>query len=247
MYISAEGAQAQATRMEVLANNLANINTPGYKRDVASFQSRLAEAIEQGQDQVGTGTVNQVGGGVKMGDVQTDFSPGTLKHTAIPTDLAIGGAGFFEVQSATGEVYLTRAGNFTLNALGELVTQTGRHHVLDASSAPIRILAGEPWHVSPEGFVVQGSGGIPLSVVMPQSLDQLTKVGENLFRPEQQVTQLDLAQRQVRQGYLELSSVSPTLEMMTLIETSRAFEANTKLIQNQDHMLGSLISRVLQS
>jgi flagellar basal body rod protein FlgG len=247
MYLSAEGAQVQATRMEVIANNLANVNTPGFKRDVASFQARLAEAILQGEDQVGTGTTNQVGGGTMMGDVQTDYSVGTLKHTNIPTDFAIAGDGFFEVRSADNEVLLTRAGNFTVNSLGELVTQTGRHHVLNADGAPITILPDAPWHVSQDGFVMQGGAGTPLSVVMPQSLHDLTKVGENLFRPGEQVTQLDLPQRSVRQGYVEMSSVSPTTEMMTLIETSRAFEANTKLIQHQDELLEALISRVLQS
>lgn len=246
MYLSAEGAQAQATRMEVIANNLANINTPGFKRDVASFQARLAEAIEQGEDDVGTGTVNQVGGGTMMHDVRTDFSPGTVKRTDIPTDLALGGHGFFEVQAADGEVFLTRAGNFTLNSLGELITQTGRHHVLDAAGGRVTVLPDEAWHVSADGFVMQGGAGTPLSVVMPQSFAELTKVGENLFRPGEQVTQLGLDRREVRQGYLEMSSVSPTREMMALIETSRAFEANTKLIQNQDHMLDALISRVLQ-
>jgi flagellar basal body rod protein FlgG len=247
MYLSAEGAQAQVTRMEVIANNLANVNTPGFKRDVASFRARLAEAIQQGEDQVGTGTINQVGGGIMMGDVQTDYSVGTLKHTAIPTDLAIAGEGFFEVQSPDNEVFLTRAGNFAINALGELVTQTGRHRVLNAEGAPMTILPDQPWAVSDDGFVMQAGGGIPLSVVMPQSLDELTKVGENLFRPAGQVTQLDVPERSVRQGYVEMSSVSPTYEMMTLIETSRAFEANTKLIQHQDELLDSLISRVLQS
>jgi flagellar basal body rod protein FlgG len=247
MYLSGEGAQAAVTRMEVIANNLANVNTPGFKRDVASFQARLAEAILQGQDQVGTGSINQVGGGTMIGDVQTDFSVGTLKHTNIPTDLALAGQGFFEVQSEDNEVLLTRAGNFSLNAFGELVTQTGRHRVQSAEGAPITVLPGEPWEISADGFLIQGGGATPLSVVMPQSLGDLTKVGENLFRPGGQVTQLDLGQRSVRQGYLEMSSVSPTREMMSLIETSRAFEANTKLIQHQDGMLESLISRVLQS
>ena len=246
MYLSAEGAQAQVTRMEVIANNLANINTPGFKRDVASFQARLAEAIEQGDDAVGTGTVNQVGGGTMIHDVRTDFSPGTLQHTNIPTDVAIAGQGFFEVQAAEGEVFLTRAGNFTLNSLGELVTQMGRHHVLDAGGRPITILPDQPWHISSDGYVMQGGAGTPISVVTPQSAEELTKVGENLFRPGEQVTQAPLGAREVRQGYVEMSSVSPTREMMALIETSRMFEANTKLIQHQDEMLDALISRVLQ-
>ena len=247
MYLSAEGAMAQAQRLEVIANNLANVNTPGFKRDVPSFQARLAEAILQGEDQQGTGTENQVGGGIMMADVETDFSAGTFKHTDIPTDFAVGGDGFFQVRTSTGDTLLTRAGNFALNGSGEIVTQDHLSHLLSAGGEPISVLPGEPWRVTNDGFVVQAGGAVPIGLVAPADVAALTKVGENLFRVEGQTTPLAPGQRVVRQGYLELSAVNPTREMMALIETSRAFEANTKLIQSQDHMLEALISRVLQS
>ena len=91
MYISAEGAQAQAKRMETISNNLATINTPGFKRDVATFQARLAEAVELGHLAPETGQVEDLGGGVMIDEVQTDFSPGKVMHTGIPTDMLING------------------------------------------------------------------------------------------------------------------------------------------------------------
>jgi len=247
MYLSAEGAQAQSQRLETIANNLANVNTPGFKRDVASFQARFAEAILQGEDQPDTGTINQLGGGVMVADVKSDWSTGAIKQTAINTDMAIVGEGFFKVQAPTGETLLTRAGNFMLNRLGELVTQDGGYHVLDASDAPVSVLEGEPWNVTADGYIQQFGAATPLAVVAPTNYEELAKIGGNMFRAVGEVVPLDAGQRNVRQGYLEMSSVSPTLEMMSLIESSRAFEANTQLIQNQDHMLGSLISRVLQA
>lgn len=247
MYISAEGAQAQAKRMETLANNLANVDTPGFKRDVTTFRARFAEAIEQGLAAEGDGSINDIGGGVMVASVGTEFGSGPLERTGIPTDLAIEGDGFFAI-GKDGETVLTRAGNFRLTADGRLVTRDG-HLVLNDTGGPIAIDPNlGPWQLTVDGGLQQG-GGITdhLAVVRPASRGDLVKIGNNLFRPLGPVRNVPLAQRQVRQGYLEGSTVNPTQEMMTLIETSRAFEANTKLIQNQDSMIGSLLRRVLQA
>ncbi|OHB76771.1 MAG: flagellar basal-body rod protein FlgF [Planctomycetes bacterium RBG_16_64_10] len=245
MYISAEGAQAQAKRMETLSNNLANVDTPGFKRDVATFQARLTEAIQRGLDQAGSGSINDIGGGVMLAGIRTDHSPGALKHTGSPTDFAIVGDGFFVIQSDR-EAYLSRAGNFKMTAAGQLVTQNGLA-VLNDSGAPILIDPElGPWQVADNGAITQAGATIhQLAVRTPASVDDLVKVGENLFRPRAATELVPLTERTVRQGYLEGSAVSPTLEMMALIETSRAFAANTKLIQHQDHMISTLISRVL--
>ena len=88
MYISAEGAAAQAQRLEVIANNLANVDTPGFKQDVPTFQARFAEAIQQGQAQLGDQSINDLGGGVKVIEVDTDHSAGLLKETGNDLDLA---------------------------------------------------------------------------------------------------------------------------------------------------------------
>lgn len=247
MYISAEGAAAQAERLQVIANNLANVDTAGFKQDVATFQARFAEAIQQGQATAGDRSINDVGGGVKVIDVQTDHSVGQMKRTGNELDLAIGGKGFFHIRGDDGQQYLTRAGNFAIDTEGRLVTQNGHRPVLDQSSSEIVLEPDVPWTLSPDGFLSQAGALFALGMSEPESLDELVKVGHNLFQPLGDVRPLALTERSVRQGYLEMSGANPVRQMMAMIETTRAFEANTRMIQNQDTMLGSLIGRVLQS
>ena len=245
LYLSAEGAQAQARRLEVIANNLANVETVGFKRDVPTFQSRFAEAIQQGSASPASGSKNDVGGGVKMFDVETDFSSATMRQTKIETDFAINGDGFFQVKGRDGGVYLTRAGNFLLDSQGKMVTQDGDMPVLDASGAEILLDGARPWDMQANGQIVQDGSATSIGLARPQSLGDMTKVGNNLFRSLAPVSQVADEQRDVRQGFLEQSGVNPTREMVKMIETSRAFEANTKLIQHQDSMIAGLITRVL--
>jgi flagellar basal-body rod protein FlgF/flagellar basal-body rod protein FlgG len=247
MYLSAEGAAAQAQRLEVIANNLANVDTVGFKPDVAMFQARFAEAIQQGQATAGDESLNDIGGGVKIIDVETDYSIGQLKETGGPLDLAITGNGFFHVRGDDGQQYLTRAGNFALDSQGRLVTQNGQRPVLDQAGADIVLDSSLPWEVSSDGFISQAGALVALGMSQPQSYDELIKVGHNMFQPTGDVSVVPLADRQVRQGFLEMSGSNPVQQMMAMIETTRAFEANTRMIQNQDTMLGSLISRVLQA
>ena len=98
MYVSAEGAQCRAQRIEVIANNLANVDTVGFKRELAVFQARYAEAIDRGQATAGAGSIHDLGGGVQVAPSKTDFSSGPMKFTKTPTDLAIDGEGFFVVR-----------------------------------------------------------------------------------------------------------------------------------------------------
>ena len=110
LYISAEGAHAQSRRVETLANNLANADTVGFKRDLAVLQARYSEETQRGLDYPGSQSVNDLGGGVKVAGTQTDFSAGAFKRTNVPSDMAIPGDGFFMVRRPDGD-YLTRAGN----------------------------------------------------------------------------------------------------------------------------------------
>jgi flagellar basal-body rod protein FlgF/flagellar basal-body rod protein FlgG len=246
-YISAEGAQAQSRRLEILANNLANVDTTGFKRDLAVVRARHAEEIDIGLDFPGSGSINNVGGGVRLVETQTDFSMGPLTLTGQPTDMAIEGQGFFRVRKPDGD-YLTRAGNFALRPTGELVTQEG-YAVLDSDGNPIVIdTEVGPWTINSDGAIVQGDGGgVLLSLVTPRSLGDLVKAGENLFRPLADPLPVPPEARRVAQGYLERSGVQPTLEMMDLITASRAFEANVNMIRNQDQMIGSLVGRLLRA
>jgi flagellar basal body rod protein FlgG len=247
MYISAEGATAQAKRLEVIANNMANVDTAGFKQDVPTFQARFAEAIQDGQARPHDRSINDVGGGVKLIDVTTDYSEGELKHTGEEFDMAISGKGFFQIRGADGKQYLTRAGNFMLNTAGVLVTQNGQRPVLDQSGSLIEMDNFAPWNISQDGFISQAGSVFALGLSQPDSLDHLIKVGNNLYEPLGKVEPVPLEQRNLRQGYLEVSGASPVRQMMAMIETTRAFEANTRMVQNQDTMIGALIGRVLKA
>lgn len=247
IYISAEGAMAQSTRMEVLSNNLANVGTTAFKRDLVVAQSRFAEQTHRGLDSSGSRSLNDLGGGVEVQQTMTDFSGGAIKETGNKADLAINGDGFFVVRRGDREL-LTRAGNFSFSREGILQTQEG-DPVLNDSGEPLRIDPDSPipWQFSPEGNIQQGADNVPLAMVKPASLGDLVKIGDNLFSPLAPVQPLDLGQRHVISGHLELSGTKPPLEMLDLIQTSRSFEANVNMIRNQDQMYGELLSRVLKS
>src|SRR5271156_6604963 len=98
LYIAAEGASAQSTRLEVIANNLANVGTPGFKRDFAMFQARYAEETRRGTDYPGSHSINDLGGGVEIRGTQTDFTAGPMKKTGSESDIAIQGDAFFLVR-----------------------------------------------------------------------------------------------------------------------------------------------------
>lgn len=244
MYISAAGAAAQSERLQLLTNNLANVDTPGFKRELAIFQARHAEAIERGQTVAGLGGIEDVGGGVNLAESVTDFSSGAVRKTGIPTDMVIDGDGFFRVEK-DGEQFLTRAGNFHFSVDGQLQTEQG-HSVLSVDGEPIAIDPTLPWRAFEDGSIEQADATTFLAIVKPQSLGDLVKAGQNLFAPLAEVDNVAPGERSVRSGYLELSGVKPASEMMELIETSRAYEANIRMIQNHDQMLGSLLSRVLR-
>lgn len=246
LYISADGAHAQSTRLEAIANNLANVDTVGFKRELAVFQARYAEQIQRGESQPGSGSLDDVGGGVLVHQTKTDFSAGPMKRTGIPTDMALQGDGFFVVEKEN-EQLLTRAGNFRLTARGELVTQQG-YAVLSDDGSPIVIdPANGPWQLNPSGTIQQRAATQTLAIVRPASPGDLVRVGENLFRPLATPEPIPSAERQVAGGYLELSGVRPTTEMMALIEASRAVEANLNMMRTQDQMLSGLVNRVMRT
>ncbi len=244
LYISAEGAQAQSRRLEVIANNIANVDTVGFKRDLAVMQSRYAEADQRGIASPGDGSLNDIGGGVQFHQTVTDFSPGPLRKTGNPTDVALQGDGFFVVEKGQDRM-LTRAGNFRLTADGKLVTQQG-YSVLGAGNVPINVSPSEgTWQIDASGSVVQGTTRQELEIVRPAALGNLVKSGENLFQTTADVQPVAAGERNVSEGYLEMSTVQPTTEMTTLIETSRLVEANINVMKTHNEMIQGLIERVL--
>jgi flagellar basal-body rod protein FlgF len=232
--------------MEVLANNLANVDTVGFKRQMAVLQARAAEAIRQGLAEMGDGSLANVGGGVEVPETLTDFSAGTLKQTGVATDLAIEGEGFFVVQGTNNEPLLTRAGDFQLTDEGQLITQDGQP-VLNQDFSPLTLNPLAPFNIGDDGTLFQNGEAYPLAIVKPKFPADLVQRGVNTFSSLSDVEAIEPGQRQVRQGFLELSGVVPTTEMMEMIEASRAFESNVRLIQHQDQAIGNLLSRVLRS
>ncbi|MBM3998981.1 MAG: flagellar hook-basal body protein [Planctomycetes bacterium] len=246
LYVSAAGAEVQSRRLQTLSNNLANVDTPGFKREIAILQSRHAEAIERGTVQPGSGRVEDVGGGVEFAETKTDFTRGVLRDTGIATDLALDDENAFFVVRRDDRELLTRAGNFAFSDDGALTTQEG-YPVL-GDDGPIRIDPTLPWRIENDGRVLQGNAETArLRIAVPASRGDLAHAGGNLFAPLAPVGSADGAARRVRPGFLEMSTVQATTEMMELIETSRAFETNIRMIQHHDQITGALVNRVLKA
>lgn len=245
LYVAASGADTQNRRMEVLSNNLANVDTPGFKEELAVLEARHTRAIRDGADAPGSGGLNDLGSGVSMAETQTNFTRGKLKETGYKWDVAIHGDGFFVVDDA-GKQLLTRAGNFQVGDDGSLLTQQG-FTVLDSEGAPIVMNPSMYSHVHKDGWVEHSGGGQFLALVEPPSLKDLARVGKNTFRALGPISSLPPDRRNVEPGFLELSGINPTRAMMKLIETSRVYEANVRMIQSHDQMTGSLLSRVLRA
>lgn len=247
-YISATGADTFDRYLEVISNNIANVDTPGFRRELPVVKAYHSEAIEQGLAGAGDGSINDVGGGIGMFQTVTSFETGRVKQTGINSDLMLAdprGDHFFVV-NRDGEQMLTRAGNFNFDAYGTLRTQSG-DEVLNSSGGPIQINPNVPYQFGSDGTVFQPLTGerIQLAVVRPGSLDDLKHAGSNLFSTSGELTIVGPDERSVRPGYLEVSSARPVQEMVDMIQVTRAYEANLRMIQQQDGVSESLISRVL--
>ncbi len=246
LYLSAQGAQAQSSRLDVVANNLANASTTAFKRDLALFQAHAPERNPaEGEPPE---PLEHATGGVSLAGVVTDFRDGPLVQTGGPLDIALRGPGFFVVSDGTQQ-FLTRNGQLVRDASGRLVLQDTGHALLNTAGLPIQVPEeAVRLEIVPDGTVVAvNSDGTRselgrIDVVMPKSLRELKKVGNSLYRPTGQTVSLSQTGGfQIRQGFLEGSDVQPIREMMELIEASRAFEANLNLIRTQDETLGQLL------
>lgn len=244
LYVSAAGADTQSRRMEVLSHNMANVDTPGFKEQLAVVQARYSRAIQDGRDVPGQGSINDLSSGVSMVEAMTNFAPGPVRRTGRDLDMAIQGEGYFIVNH-DGQQMLTRAGNFDLNSTGQLVTASG-DQVVSADGTPVVVNPNLPWVLQEDGFIAQGGSGIFLGLAKPASPNDLDRVGDNLFRPRGPLQTMPVNGRHVLQGHLEKSAVKPAKAMLELIETSRAYETNIRMIQHQDQLTGALVNRVLR-
>jgi len=248
---------AQQLNVEVISNNIANMNTVGYKRQRAEFQDLIYQNVERmGAQSSSQGTVVptgvQVGLGVKAGSVYRITDQGTPQQTGSDYDVAIDGQGYFQITLPSGEIGFTRAGNFSLSGEGQLVTEDG-YSVEPAISIPqdaVDVIISKTGQVqvitagSPEPATV---GQLELATFFNEA--GLEAIGDNLLLetaasgPATTGTPGETGFGQLLQGYTEASNVDAVTEISSLIIAQRAYEMNSKVISTADEMM-SVASQV---
>lgn len=250
LWVAKTGLDAQQTRMSVIANNLANVNTTGFKKSQASFEDLIYQNVRaaggQTSQQTRAATGLEVGTGARLVATERDFSQGTLAQTDNALDVAITGRGFFQVLRPDGTTAYTRDGSFSLDSEGNLVTASG-----------YQILPGLTVPPGAQGLIIGQDGSVAVQVdgsAVPQEIGTLTladfvnpggleAAGENLYvetaasgAPQIGAPNAD-GLGALRQGALESSNVNVVEELVAMIETQRAYELNSKAIETSDQML----------
>lgn len=257
LYTAASGMNAELLRQDMVANNLANVSTMGFKKEDAAFEAfgdkllkRIHDRMDGGASAamglIGQGAValGSAGSGVRAAETVTNFSDGGLLRTDRPLDMALQGNALFTVERGDGSLAYTRAGSFTLDGEQHLVTMAG-DRLMGASGQPIKITGGQ--------VVVDESGSIKVDGVETDKFalvawdkDRFTRLGENLFlaRPSalEGVGEEGAVDGRVVQGFNEGANVQVVEEMVRMISVMRAYEANQKSVQMQDETLGKLIN-----
>ena len=247
MYVSAAGALANSYRQDVVANNLANVETVAFKPDLAMFQARRTQAQTKGQRFHTTAMLEGIGGGIFALPTYTDFSPASLDQTGSPFDLALTGKGFFQVNNpdAPGGISFTRDGRFTHNENNQLVTVAGKLPVLDDKGQPIVINPDiQSFVVDETGFISQDQNPVArLGVVDFDDSRVLRKRGQSLYVVPQGVQPRPVESR-IKQGALENSGVNSLKQLAEMIKTQRLFQSNINMMLLQDQSLGLAVTRL---
>ncbi|KAF1044615.1 flagellar basal-body rod protein FlgG [Xylophilus sp.] len=253
LWIAKTGMEAQQTQLDVVSNNLANVSTNGFKRATAVFEDLIYQNLRQvganstDQSQLPTGL--QVGLGVRTVATSRNFGQGSLQQSGNKLDVAIRGNGFFEVTLPDGTIGYTRDGGFQLDSQGRVVTSGGLAVnggiTVPANATNISIAADGTVSVTLPGNVQpQQVGQITLAnFVNPAGLEPR---GQNLFtetaasgQPQQGVAGTN-GIGTIMQGFVETSNVNVVQELVTMIQTQRAYEMNSKAVQTSDQMLQKL-------
>jgi flagellar basal body rod protein FlgG len=248
LYLSAAGAQTATYRQDVLANNLANMNTVGFKPDFVINRERLPERLERsGSFAEPKHLLERLGGGLLLEPTGIDLSQGSLEDTGNDLDLAIEGDGLFVVSdgrsNAPEDLRLTRDGRFTVGADGALVMAANGMQVLDRTNRPVQLDPNATVNVDANGTVSQNGRAVAqLQIVSVDSAD-LAKVGENLLRLADGVVPTRTpASGRVQQGYIETSAVDPISTLNDMIKATKAANGNMKMIQYHDFALGQVMN-----
>ncbi|MHB1925727.1 MAG: flagellar hook-basal body protein [Leptospirillum sp.] len=245
------GAQAHEQLMDVLSNNLANINTPGFKRDRVTFRTYLPHREwlhKTPPDRPGTRMTpwgefptpwGMAGNDVPhagVDEIHVGYAQGTFRVTGNPLDVAIKGDGFFKIQTPGG-ILLSRNGRFTLDRGGKLVTHEG-YTVLDETEKPIRLPGSVPGNirVKTDGTFLKGNRPMGrLAIVVPENgTEGLSKIGDGLFQPNGKTR--PVGEADVLEGGYEGSNVNGTFEMVRMIEAMRSFETHLKALRTLNEL-----------
>jgi len=243
LYASAAGALANSYRQDVIANNLANVDTVAFKRDLALAMARPTQSEKNGQRTHTAAMLERIGGGTFSLPTYTDFSPAPLRQTGSPFDLALLSRGFFQVLNGS-EINYTRDGRFALDQQYRLVTASGRLPVLDDKSQPIVLDPDLPFQINQAGIVSQAGNQLArLGIVDFEDTGTLQKQGKSLYRAPENIQPKPL-QATVKQQHLETSDVDPMQQLVDMIKTQRFFQANVTMLQLQDQTLGYAVGRL---
>ncbi len=242
LYTAATGMIHQRNKLDSIANNLANTNTRGYKKDDVvsrSFNDELLLRMSKGENPKALGPINH---GVYAERVTTFFQDGALQQTGLITDVALQGEGFFTIIRDGQELY-TRDGTFKVNNEGILVTMEG--HVVAGEYGPIEV-GQEDFEIDSEGYVWQGYNLVNrLQLVNFEDPNALEKVGNNLFANNNPgANPVVEFEGQVFQGYAEQSNVELVDEISDMITVSRSYEANLRILQMLDNVLSKTVNEV---
>lgn len=222
--------------MDVIANNLANVSTPGFKREAAKFEEFVTQVVpSEGQ------TAPQTISFVKDAGIMRDLAQGNVETTGAPFDVAINGQGYFAIQTPQGERY-TRDGHFTLDASGQIVNSDGNPVLGDGGAITIAPDDGNV-QIGADGTISGKSGQIGKLRVVDFANDRaLVKEGSSLYSTTQ--TPNTASGVSVRQGMLEGSNVQPVIEISHMIEVMRSYEATATLTTSQEDLMRQAIDKL---
>lgn len=243
LWTSKSGLNANQEKLDVISNNIANVNTTGYKKVNAGFKDLISSSLDEWGNPLNDKTAT-VGSGVKAGNFTKDNSQGGLQTTNQKTDLALDGEGYFKVISSNGTEYYTRDGSFKLDSYGRLVTANG--NILEVQyangySQNNTGLTADNFTINKKGEIFAENNGNfekvgEIAVYTAVGNDAFTSVGDNLFKELNGVQVYRILDADMYQGYLEASNVDLSQEMTDMIVTQRAFQLSSKGITAADEM-----------
>ena len=243
LWTSKSGLNANQEKLDVISNNIANVNTTGYKKVNAGFKDLISSSLDEWGNPLNDKTAT-VGSGVKVGNFTKDNSQGGLQTTNQKTDLALDGEGYFKVISSNGTEYYTRDGSFKLDSYGRLVTANG--NILEVQyangySQNNTGLTADNFTINKKGEIFAENNGNfekvgEIAVYTAVGNDAFTSVGDNLFKVLNGVQVYRTLDADMYQGYLEASNVDLSQEMTDMIVTQRAFQLSSKGITAADEM-----------